>query len=61
MANSILPGVPHISKAATTPTTDALPKAPKVRQNMLNIRVSPLKRMMTASKPLKPEKFGFTE
>lgn len=42
-----LPGVPHFPKS---------PTAPKQRQNMLNIRVAPLKRMQAAVKPLKGEK-----
>jgi hypothetical protein len=40
-----LPGVPHFAtKAAAAP-----------RQNQLNIRVSPMKRMQAQVKPLKPD------
>lgn len=43
-AGPTLPGVPHFAKQ---------PIAPKQRQNMLNVRVGPVKRMQAAVKPLK--------
>lgn len=47
-AGPTLPGVPHFATK--------MPIAPKQRQNMLNIRVVPLKRMQTPVKPVKGEK-----
>jgi len=44
-----LPGVPHFSK---------MPTAPKERQNILNVRVQPLKRLTAQVKAVKPDKFG---
>lgn len=43
-----LPGVPHFAVK--------MPMAPKQRQNLLNIRVSPLKRLTAQEKPVKPDK-----
>lgn len=46
--NSPIAGVPHF------PTKQAT--APKQRQNMLNIRVAPLKRLQIQEKPVKMDK-----
>lgn len=43
-----LPGVPHFAVKQAM--------APKQRQNMLNIRVAPLKRMQIQEKPVKMDK-----
>lgn len=45
-----LPGVNHFNTKLAT--------APKMRQNMLNVRVAPLKRLTAQVKPVKPDKFG---
>lgn len=45
-----VPGVPHVANKLAAP--------PKPRQNMLNVRIAPLKRLAAQVRPIKPEKPG---
>jgi len=45
-----LPGIPHVAKAASLPT------APKPRQNLTQIRITPPKRLSGQAPKIKPPK-----
>jgi hypothetical protein len=47
-----LPGIPHVTKAASMPT------APKPRQNLTMIRISPPKRLSGQAPKIKPPKLA---